>query len=85
MRTKVYGLCQAVCSQSFRIGFLVSQVKSTQPRASSAFWSAPASNVRGVSSDIVTVWWLGRFQHKRTEIFEQLLWVVFGDPMGAVE
>ena len=45
----VYGSWQASCNQRFIRGFFVRQDKSTQPRAASAFWSAPASNRRGVS------------------------------------
>ena len=81
----VSGSWQAACSQRFRRGFLVIQDKSTQPRAYSAFWSAPASNGRGVSSDSVTEWWMGRGQHKGRAILEQRLWFLFGDQKGAVE
>ena len=63
----------------------MSQDKLTQPRAYSAFWSAPASDERGVSSDSVTVCWLERGQHKGKLMFNQQLGVLFGDPTGAVE
>ena len=55
IRTKVSGSWRAVFSQRSRRGFFVVQDESTQPRSSSAFWSAPASDERRVSSDSVTV------------------------------
>ena len=44
---KVTGSWQAYFRQRSKRGFFVSQDESTQPRASSAFWSAPESNGRG--------------------------------------
>ena len=73
------------CSQRPRRGFIVSQYESTHPRASSALWSAPASDGRGVLSDSVIVWWLGRVQHKERSMLEQQLWVIIGDLTRAVE
>ena len=49
----------------------MNQNKLMQPRASSAFWSVPASNGRAVSSNSVKLWWLGRGQHKEKVMFEQ--------------
>ena len=63
----------------------MSQYKATQPRESIAFWSAPASDGKGMLSDSVTVWWLGRGQHKGRAMFEQQLWVQFWDSNGVVE
>ena len=61
---KVTGSWQAYFRQRSKRGFFVSQDESTQPRASSAFWSAPESNGRGVLSDSMTVWWMWRGQNK---------------------
>ena len=63
----------------------MSQDKSTQPRASSAFWSKPVSNGKGMLYDSMILWWLGRFQNKGREIFDNQLWFLFGDTKGAVE
>ena len=62
---------RAACSQRSRRGLFMSQDESTQPGVSSALWSAPASGGRGISSDIVTVWWLGRGHHKGISMLEQ--------------
>ena len=83
--TNVSGCWRAACRQRPRRGFFVSQEELTQPRASSVFWSALASNGRGESSDSVTVWWMGRGQHKGRAMLEQRLWVVFGDLRVVVE
>ena len=58
--TKVSGSWRAAFIQRSRRVLFVVQDESTQPRASSAFLSATASDGRGVSSDRVTVWCLGR-------------------------
>ena len=54
-------------------------------RESRTFWSALESDGRGMLSDSVTVWWMGRDQNKGREILEQRLRVLFGDPKRAVE
>ena len=79
------GFWKAACRQRSRREFVVVQDESTQPRASSAFWSASASDGRGVSSNSVTVWWLGRGRHKGRAMFENQLRVLFGDPKVALE
>ena len=61
---KLCNYWQEACSQSSRIGFFVSQDELTHPRAYITFWSAPVSDGRGVSSDIVMVCWLDRGHHK---------------------
>ena len=61
---KVSGSWQEARIQRPRRGSCVIQDELTQPRESRAFWSAPASNWRGMSSDSATVWWLGRFQKR---------------------
>ena len=71
--TKAYGSWREACSQRSRRGFVVSQDKSIQPRKSGVFWSAPASDGRGMLSDSMTVWWMGRGQHKGRAMFEQRL------------
>ena len=83
--TKVSGSWKLAYSQRSRRGFVMSQDESTQPRLSNTFWSAPVSDGREISSDSVTVWWLGRGQHKGREMLEQQLRVLFGDPRGVVE
>ena len=85
IRTKVSGSWRAACSQRSRKGFLVIQDELTQPRASIVFWSASATDGRGMLSDSVTVWWLGRVQHKGISMLEQRLRVLFGDPKGVLE
>ena len=42
----------------------MSQDESTHPRASIVFWSVPASDGRGMLSDSMRVWWMGRGQYK---------------------
>ena len=37
-----------------------------------------------MTSDSVTVWWMGRVQNKGREMLDQRLWVLFCDPKGAV-
>ena len=69
--TKVFGSWQAACIQRSRRGFVVIQDKLMKPRAPSAFWSAPASDGRGTSSNSVTVWWMGRDQNKGISMFKQ--------------
>ena len=81
--TKMSGSWQAVCRQRSRRGFVVSQNKSTHPRASRALCSAPASDggggVGGVCvSNSMKLWWLGRGHNKGRAIFEQRLMVLFG-------
>ena len=58
------GSWRSSCSQRSRRGFFVVQDKSTQPWASSALWTASASDVRGVLSDSVMLWWMDRGHHK---------------------
>ena len=83
--TKVSVSWRASCSQTSRRGFILIQDELTQPRASSVFCSVQASNGRGVSSNSITVWWLGRDYHKGREMFEHRLWVLFRDMERAVE
>ena len=71
--TKVYFYWKEACVQRSRIGLVVIQDELTQPRASSAFWSVPVLYGRGVLSNSLTVWWLGRFQHKGISFFYQRL------------
>ena len=79
------GSCQVACNQRSRRELFVSQDESTQPRASSALWIAPASDGRGLFFDCVTVWWLGRGHHKGRSMLDKLLWVIFGDLKVALE
>ena len=83
--THVYGSLRAPCIQRSRRRFFVSQDNSTQPRASSVLYSAPASNGRGMLSDSVTVWWLGRVQNNGRSMLEKRLRIIFGDQKGATE
>ena len=85
IRTKVSGSWQEACRQRSRRGFLVSKDESTHPRASRAIWSAPSSDRRMMLSDRVTVWWLGRGQHKGKEMLYQQLGALFSDMKVAVE
>ena len=61
------------------------QASFTHPKTSSAFWSTPASDEKGILSDSMSVWCLGRINHKGRENFEQQLQVLFVDTEGAVE
>ena len=54
----------------------MSQDESTQPRASSAWWSKPVSGGKGMSSYRVMAWWLGRGDHNSIVMFDQKIWIL---------
>ena len=74
---KVSRSWRSACSQRSKRGSVMSQGYLVQPRVSNTFWGAPESNRRGISSNSVTVWWMGRLTYKGRAMFDQRLRVLF--------